>query len=64
VQIKHLIETPDGDVTFQGKLEGPELAFVIEVGINYLVQQGAIPFTSAKTHSRVDIYMDESEAEH
>lgn len=64
LQIKQVVETPEGDVVFQGKLEGPELAFVLEVGINELVRNGAIPFASTKTVKRVDLHMDMGEAEH
>jgi hypothetical protein len=64
LQIKHTTETPEGDVVFQGKLEGPELAFVIEVGINTLLAQGALPFASTKKVKMIDLYMDESEVEH
>lgn len=64
MQIKQVVETPEGDVVFQGKLEGPELAFVLEIGINTLVAQGALPFASTKKVKMIDLYMDESEVEH
>lgn len=46
--IKHVVELPDGNVNFQGVLEGPELAIIIEAGINTLFQEGALPFLSEK----------------
>ena len=64
MHIKHVAESPEGDIVFQGKLEGPELAFVIEVGLNMLIESGAIPFASTKSVKKIDLYMDESEAEH
>jgi hypothetical protein len=44
VNIKHIVERPDGSVVFQAVLEGQELAFVIETGLEVLIQSGAIPF--------------------
>lgn len=58
IKIKQVVELPDGGVTFQANLEGPELAFVIEVGINHLVQQGAIPFASKKSVKAVDLHLE------
>ena len=42
------IETPQGTVKFEGELEQKELDFVLKVGLNFLMQQGAIPFTVVK----------------
>lgn len=50
MNISHVVELPDGTATFQGTLEGPELAIVIEAGLNYLLQQGAIPFISHEAY--------------
>ena len=46
MKINQAIETEDGNVTIQGTIEGTELALVLSVGLNYLYQQGAIPFLS------------------
>lgn len=40
------IETPQGTVKFEGELEQVELDFVLKIGLNTLMQMGAIPFTS------------------
>ena len=40
------IETPEGTVKFEGELEQNELDFVLKVGLNYLLTNGAIPFTT------------------
>lgn len=40
------IETPQGTVKFEGELEQVELDFVIKIGLNTLMQMGAIPFTA------------------
>lgn len=42
------IETPQGTVKFEGELEQQELDFILKVGLNFLLQNGAIPFTSAQ----------------
>jgi hypothetical protein len=40
--ISNAIETNEGVVTFEGRLEGDELAKVIEVGLTVLVQMGVL----------------------
>lgn len=48
MKIDQLVEK-DGDVIrFQGTLEGPQLAFVVEYGLNKLMQDGALPFIMKK----------------
>lgn len=44
MEIKHIVEREDGTAVFQGVLTGKELAFVVEVGLNQLIAEGAIPF--------------------
>ncbi|CAB4132890.1 hypothetical protein UFOVP249_57 [uncultured Caudovirales phage] len=39
------VETPNGSVKFEGELEPKELDFVLQIGLNTLLAQGAIPFT-------------------
>lgn len=47
MKINHVVEQNDGSrVVFQGTLEGVELAFVLEIGIEALIKAGALPFTS------------------
>jgi hypothetical protein len=41
------IETEKGTVKFEGELEQNELDFVLKLGLNLLLTQGAIPFTTA-----------------
>lgn len=40
------IETENGTVKFEGELEQTELDFVLKIGLNTLLQMGAIPFTT------------------
>lgn len=59
MKINHTTEAPNGDkVTFQGVLEGPELAFVLEYGITMLMREGALPFVSTESHDEASIMMD------
>lgn len=45
------IETPQGTVKFEGELEQVELDFVLKIGLNTLMQMGAIPFTAKNEES-------------
>jgi hypothetical protein len=49
------IETEEGTVVFKGTLEQAELDLVLQVGLNFLLQQGALPFTT-----QLDLEADES----
>lgn len=54
--VKHVVEKEDGTVVFQGVLEGKELAFVIETGLDYLIEQGHIPFVSLENYNMADLH--------
>lgn len=43
MKVNKTIETPNGPITFQGELTNEELDLVIEVGLNFLLAQGALP---------------------
>ena len=45
--ISKSIETPEGTVKFEGVLEQKELDFVLKLGLNLLLTQGALPFMMA-----------------
>lgn len=55
MKVKKVVEREDGSVVFQGTLEGPELAFVIETGIDAIFQQATSPFMSLGKHDLCDI---------
>ncbi len=42
MKISKAIETPEGTVRFEGELEAAELDYVLKVGLNVLLVQGAI----------------------
>lgn len=44
--VNKAIETENGTVKFEGELEPKELDFVLKIGLNTLLQLGAIPFTT------------------
>lgn len=56
MNIKHIVEREDGTVVFQGVLEGNELAFVIEMGMDAIIRAGALPFVSTDKHETHDIH--------
>jgi hypothetical protein len=49
------IETEKGTVKFEGELEQNELDFVIKIGLNTLLQLGAIPFTTKHEDSEISV---------
>jgi hypothetical protein len=46
--VNKTIETPEGTVKFEGELEPKELDLVIQIGLNYLLQAGALPIIQAE----------------
>lgn len=56
MQIKKVVEREDGSVVFQGILEGAELAFVIECGLDAIFATHDSPFLSTQTHEPYDIH--------
>lgn len=48
MKIKKSLETPEGTVVFEGEISSDELDLILSVGLNYLLQQGAIPFRVSK----------------
>ena len=46
MNVNKTIETANGNVVFEGELEQGELDLVIRIGLNYLMQMGALPFVA------------------
>ncbi len=44
MEVKVQSEDGDGNIIFEGTLKKREVDFVLNVGINYLLAQGATPF--------------------
>ncbi len=63
MKINQIVEKDDGSATFQGNLSGPELAFVVELGINTLMEAGALPFASAQSVNMASIMESETDLE-
>ena len=55
IQVEKSFKTKDGIVTFKGTLTQDEADYVIGVGLNYLMQQGALPFTVIDDESTDDV---------
>lgn len=51
--INKSFETEKGTVKFEGELEQNELDFVLKIGLNTLLQLGAIPFTTKHEDSEI-----------
>lgn len=47
MEVRKVLKTSKGVVTFEGELTQEEHDFVITVGLNTLMEQGAIPFQVA-----------------
>ncbi len=43
MHVSKAIETPEGTVVFEGELDSEEVDFVLRLGLNFLLQQGALP---------------------
>lgn len=43
MKVEKVIETPSGTVTFSGELSQAEADVVVRTGLNWLMQQGALP---------------------
>jgi hypothetical protein len=56
MHVKHAVEREDGTVVFQGVLEGQELAFVIEMGLEAVIRAGISPFISTTDRQMHDIH--------
>ena len=59
MHVNKSIETPEGTVKFEGELESKELDLVLKIGLNYLYQMGALPFTSKSDHEVETLDMEE-----
>lgn len=46
MEVRKVIKTNTGNVLFEGELNQEEADFVLGIGLNVLLEQGAIPFTA------------------
>ena len=44
MKVSKSIEMPEGQIKFEGELNADEVDLILGVGLNYLMQQGALPF--------------------
>lgn len=55
MQIKVKTEDVDGNITFDGTLNQQEVELVLNVGINFLLANGAMPLFTGKTDEELGI---------
>lgn len=56
MNVRHVVEKPDGSIVFQGVIEGAELAFVIESGLTMIMENGIAPFVSLQSVKLHDLH--------
>ena len=56
MNVKHIVEKPDVSIVFQGILEGKELAFVIEMGMDAIIAAGAVPFVAMDKYNPASLH--------
>jgi hypothetical protein len=54
------LETPQGTVVFEGELEQRELDLVLKVGLNFLLQMGALPIITKTEEGLADLNMEDA----
>lgn len=55
MQIYVKTEDEDGNVTFEGKLNRQEVELVLNVGINFLMANGAMPLFTGKEDAELGL---------
>lgn len=61
MNVSKVIETPEGTVKFEGELGPKELDLVLEIGLNYLLQQGALPLINGEEGASLQLPPSNSE---
>lgn len=46
MQVNQVFQTPEGAVKFEGELSQAEADVVVRAGLNWLMQQGALPIST------------------
>jgi hypothetical protein len=62
VDVRKAIKTEDGGVVFEGELSPDEFDYVLGVGLNYLYEQGVLPFKAVSPEELMH-YTDGSDVE-
>lgn len=60
MDVKKVLKTKDGTVTFKGSLSPEEHEFVLAVGLNTLMEAGALPMQMADEEDLADYIPGES----
>lgn len=57
MRLKSVIETPEGNVQFEGELSNEQVQFLLEVGLNVVLANGATPFATENEIAPQDIHV-------
>ena len=63
MKISKAVETEQGTIQFEGELTEQETDLVLEIGLNVLLAQGAIPFTMKASKLELIHIEDEDDEE-
>ena len=63
MKIRKIIETPEGEFEFSGEINDAEHELILEAGINFLLQQGVIPFKVFKKEKDKVAYVPPQEGQ-
>ena len=53
MKLQTVIETENGDVQFSGELTNEQVKFLLEVGLNIVMANGAVPFMTQNEYEDV-----------
>ncbi len=54
MRVSNSLESEEGTIKFDGILEGPELDYVIQTGLNFLVFNGLLPIAKKSVDLHVN----------
>jgi hypothetical protein len=57
IKVYQTIKTENGTVEFKGELSPEEADYVITMGLNYLLQHGALPFKAVSDQDELMNYV-------
>lgn len=63
IKVYQTIKTENGTVEFKGELSPEEADYVITMGLNYLLQQGVLPFQTVSEEDELASFLPGSSIE-
>lgn len=66
MEIKKILKTKKGTVVFKGEISDEEHEFILSVGLNTLMEHGALPFSTVDDEDDLSSFIqsDEQDATH